>query len=241
VRAEAMQIEIVEKEKRVVLQTKEIERRERELEATVRKPAEARQYEIETLARARRTQLETEAEGEAAALRNLGSGEADANRARGLAQAEIVKVQGLAEADVIKAQGTSEAEAKRLKAEAWKEYNQAAIIEQLVTSLPELAAAAAAPLAKTERIVVIGGGDGKDTGASKVVGDVTNVMAQMPAVLEALTGIDFIEALKSLPALQGGSGDGDEAVDVASTRVDAEAPESGDEPVSDAPETTDKA
>jgi flotillin len=237
VRAEALNIEIVEKEKRVALQEKEIERRERELEATVRKPAEAKQYEIETLARAKRTQLETEAEGEAAAKRSVGVGEADANRARGLADADVAKALGMAEADVIKAQGISEAEAKRLKAEAWKQYGQAAIIEQLVTNLPALAAAAAEPLAKTERIVVIGGGDGTSSGASKVVGDVTNIVAQMPAVLEALTGVDLISVLNSLPALQGqaaagaladgadgaGAGAGEDGTDATDDSSDSDA------------------
>lgn len=201
VRAEAVQIEIVEKTKQIELQNQEIQRRERELEATVRKPAEARQFEVETLARARRFQLEAEAEGEAAAKRSVGLGEADANKARGLAQADVAQALGLAEAKVIEAQGRSEAQAKRMKAEAWLMYNQAAIVEQLVGKLPEIAAAISAPLARTERIVVIGGGEGGGAGASRVTADITNVMAQLPPVIEALTGVDLGQVVANLPAM----------------------------------------
>lgn len=203
VKAEAVQIDIVDKVKRIELQEKEIQRRERELEATVRKPAEAKQFEIETLAKARRFQLLTEAEGEADAKRNLGVGEADADRALGLAQAEVAKAQGLAGAEVTEAQGRAEAEAKRMKAEAWNLYNQAAIIEQLVASLPELAAAVSAPLAQTDSIVVIGSGDGRGAGTSRITADVTDTIAQMPAVIEALTGIDIIKSIQALPAVSG--------------------------------------
>jgi flotillin len=201
VRAEAVQIEIVEKAKQIELQDREIQRRERELEATVRKPAEARQFETETLAKARRFQLEAEAEGEAAAKRSVGTGEADANRARGLADADVARAQGLAQAEVIEAQGRAEAKAKELKAEAWKQYSQAAIVEQLLTQLPALAAAVSAPLARTERIVVIGGGDGQGAGAHKVTGDVVGIMAQLPPMIEALTGVDLTRALQLLPGL----------------------------------------
>ena len=197
VRQEEVQIEIVEKQKRIELQEREILRREKELEATIRKPAEAKQYEIETLARARRTQLEQEAEGEAAARRSLGEGDAAAARARGLAEAEVIE-----------AQGRAEAEAKAQKAAAWKEYGQAAIVEQLLARLPELAGAIASPLAQTDRIVVVGGGNGNGAGASKVTGDVTDIVAQVPEVIEALTGVDLIDSIRGLPGLVESGDDG---------------------------------
>ncbi len=107
-------------------------------------------------------------------------------------------------ADVIQAQGFAEAEAMKKKAEAWLQYNQAAIIQQLIESLPKIAAAIAEPLAKTERIVVIssGGGDGSGAGASKVSQDVANIVAQVPATVEALTGIDLVQTLKDLPRVK---------------------------------------
>lgn len=193
VKEQEVQISVVEKRKQIEVQEQEVARRERELEATVRKPAEAEQYRIRTLADAKKYQTETEAEGQSAATRNLGTGEADANKARGLAQA-----------DVIQAQGFAEAQATSKKAEAWQQYTQAAILQQLLDKLPELAAAVAQPLAKTEKIVVISsGGDGHaGTGASRVTRDVTDTIAQLPVVIEALTGISLIDLLKNLPAVK---------------------------------------
>lgn len=207
IKAEEVQIEVVDKQKQIEVQQQEALRKERELEATVRKPAEAEQYRIETLAKAKRFQTETEAEGEAMAKRRVGEGEADAERARGLAAAEVDKAKGLAQAEVIRQQGLAEAEAKTKKAEAWAMYNQAAIIEQLLAGLPELAGAVAQPLSKTERIVVIGGDGADGAGSARVTRDVTNIIAQVPAAVEALTGIDIIGTIQDLPALKR-AGDG---------------------------------
>ncbi len=201
VKGEEVQIEVIAKQRHIEVQQQEALRKEKELEATVRRPAEAEQFRIKTLADAKRFQTQTEAEGQAAAVRQVGEGEADATRARGLAEAEVIKAKGLAEAEVIKAKGFAEAEAMRKKAEAWQDYNQAPILLQLIESLPEVAAAVAQPLSQTERIVVIssGGGDGAAAGASRVARDVADIVAQVPATVEALTGINLIETLQNLP------------------------------------------
>jgi flotillin len=188
--AEQVQIEIVEKQKQIEVQVQEAARKEKELEATVRKPAEAEQYRIETLARAKKFQTETEAAGQAEAIRATGIAEADATKARGLAQAEVIRQQGLAEA-----------EAMEKKAEAWQQYNQAAIIQQLIDSLPAVARAISEPLAKTDRIVVISSGDGGGAGASRITADIANIVAQVPATVEALTGVDLVETIKNLPII----------------------------------------
>ncbi len=189
IRGQEIQIEVVTKQKQIEVQEQEVQRRVQELEATVEKPAEAEQYRIETLANAKKYQTEIEAAGDAAATRLRGEGEADATKARGLAQAEVIQAQGFAEA-----------QAMEKKAEAWQKYNQAAIIQQLIEALPQVAAAVAQPLAQTDRIVIISnGGDG--AGASKVTADVTNIVAQVPETIEALTGINLVEALKMLPGI----------------------------------------
>ena len=196
VKAEEIQIEVVERQKRIEVQEQEVMRKEKELDATVRKPAEAEQHRIQTLANAKKFQTLTEAEGQAAAARSIGEGEADAAKAKGLAGAEVIREQGF-----------SEAKAMEKKAHAWQMYNQAAIIQQIVEVLPRVAAAVSEPLSKTDRIVVINsGGDG--AGASKVTQDVTNIVAQMPATIEALTGIDLTETLRNLPGVgEGPSGE----------------------------------
>lgn len=216
VKAEEIQISVVEKTKQIELQQQEALRKERELEATVRKPAEAEQFRIRTLADAKKYSLETEAAGQSSANANLGKGEAEANKSRGLAQADVVKAQGLSQADVTKAQGLSQAEviqaqglaeaqAMNKKADAFAHYTQAAILQMLINNLPALASAIAQPLAKTEKIIVINsGGDGNSgTGVTKVTKDVADLLTQLPTVIEALTGTNLLEVLKSLPAVRG--------------------------------------
>lgn len=178
VKAEEVNIEIIAKQKQIEVQLQEALRRERELEATVRKPAEAERYRVETLAEARRLELERVAQGEAEAIRQRGQAEADAARARGLADAEITRQRGLAEADVIQKQGLAEAEATFKKAEAWREYTQAAVIQQLIDALPRMAEAIAQPLAKTDRIVIVSSGSDGSTGASRLTSDINNMVAQ---------------------------------------------------------------
>jgi flotillin len=187
--AQQVQIEVVTKQKQIEVQQQEVLRRVKELEATVQKPAEAEQFRIQTLANAKKYQTETEAAGQAEATRLQGQGEGDATRARGLAQA-----------DVIKAQGFSEAEAMEKKALAWQQYTQAAVVQILAEALPKVAEAIAAPLARTERIVIINSGN-EGGGASKLTADITQIVAQLPATLEALTGVNLTEALHKLPGI----------------------------------------
>ncbi len=99
VKEQEVQIQVVEKQKQIQVQKSEAERREVELVATVRKPAEAKQYEIQTLATAEQFKLKTTAEGQA-----------EANRLTGFASAEIRQKQGEAEAAANKAQGLAHAE-----------------------------------------------------------------------------------------------------------------------------------
>ena len=89
------------------------------------------------------------------------------------------------------------------KADAWQQYNQAAIIQQLIDSLPKVAAAIAEPLAKTERIVIINAGGDGGAGASRITQDVANIIAQVPATVEALTGVDLVETISDLPVVMG--------------------------------------
>ncbi|MBI5801935.1 MAG: flotillin family protein [Verrucomicrobia bacterium] len=202
VKAEEVQVEIIAKQKQIELQQQEILRKQRELEATVQKPADAERYKVETLANARKFQLETEAAGAASATKATGFANADVNKATGIAEAEANKAKGLAQADIIMAQGKANAEATRLKAEAFQQYNEAAVIELLVKVLPDIAGRISEPLAKMEKMVIINSGSGPGGGASKLTGDVTQIIAQLPPVLESLTGIKFEKLLQQVPALK---------------------------------------
>ncbi|HZL42647.1 MAG TPA: SPFH domain-containing protein [Verrucomicrobiae bacterium] len=202
VKAEEVQVNIIEKQKQIELQQQEILRRQRELEATVQKPADAERYRVETLANARRFQLETEAAGSASATKATGFASADVFKATGIAEAEANKARGLAEAAVIEAQGRATAESMRVKAESFKQYNEAAVIEMIVRILPDVAGKISEPLAKTEKIVIINSGAGNGGGASKLTGDVTQIISQLPPVIESLTGIKLEKLLEQVPALK---------------------------------------
>jgi flotillin len=202
VKAEEVQVTIVEKQKQIELQQQEILRKQRELEANVQKPADAERYRVETLANAKKFQLETEAAGAASAAKATGFASADVAKATGIAEAEANKARGLAEAAIIEAQGKATAEAMRVKADSFKQYNEAAVIEMIIRILPEVAGKISEPLSKTEKMVIINSGNGVGGGASKLTGDVTQIVAQLPPVIESLTGIKFEKLLEQVPSLR---------------------------------------
>ena len=171
VRAEEVTIHQVEKEHEVKVQDAEIQRRDRELVATVLKQAEYERKRIETLAEAERQRLVMEAEGKAAAIRQ----------------------QGEAEAEIIFKKGEAEAKAMNIKAEAYQEFNQAAIVDKLISNMPEVVKALAAPLANVDKITVISTGNGDAAGLNKITGDMTKMAAQIPALFETLSGMPLSE------------------------------------------------
>ncbi len=203
VKAEEVQVSIIEKQKQIELQQQEILRKQRELEANVQKPADAERYKVETLANARKFQLEAEADGAAAAAKATGFANADVAKAVGMAEAEANKARGLAEAAIIEAQGKATAEAMRMKADSFKQYNEAAVVEMIIRILPEVAGKISEPLAKTEKIVIINSGNGVGGGASKLTGDVTQIVAQLPPMIESLTGIKLEKLIEQIPGLRG--------------------------------------
>jgi flotillin len=171
--AESVRVQQVEKEGQVKVQEAEINRREKELIATVLKQAEIERQRIETLAEAEKQRLMAEAEGHASSIRQ----------------------QGEAEAEIIFKKGEAEAKAMNVKAEAYQEYNQAAVVDKLLTGLPEVVKALASPLANVDKITVVSTGNGDAAGLNKVTGDLTKMAAQVPALFETLSGMDIRELL----------------------------------------------
>ncbi len=193
-----MAVELLRKNKAIEIAEKEALRRERELEANVKKEAEAQKYRQiqEAEARAKATMLDAEAHK----FKVIQEAEARAKtiKLEGEAKAEAVRIQGEVEAMVIKQKGMAEAEAMLEKAEAFKQYNEAAVIQMLVEKLPDIAKSIAEPLSKTEKIVIVdNGGDGKSNGASRVSGYVTSMIAQVPEAVEAITGMNILDLLKN--------------------------------------------
>jgi flotillin len=199
VKKEEVGVELAEKQAQIAVQEQEIARKEKELQATVNKPAEADRLRVQTMAEAEQFRLKATAEGQAEATRATGLAQADVVRAQGEAQAASSKAQGLAQAEVIKAQGDATAEAMSHKAVAWAEYNEAAMIEVLADKLPEIAKVVFGPLAKTDKITIVSQ-DGT-LGANKFSGDMANIAASMPAILKALTGADIAQLLTKVPGL----------------------------------------
>lgn len=208
-KVEEIRVVEIEKEKMIGVQEKEALRKAKELEATVQKPADAERYRIQTLASAAKFKMEMEAAGQAEATRSVGFGEAEANKARGLALAAVKQAEGLAEATVVQAKGEAEATAMMKKAAAWRTYNEAAITQMFIEKLPEVARAISEPLSKTEKIVMISTG-GDSAGASKITRDIVQIAAQVPAMMEAITGIRLEDMMKKIPNL-GDGGKSDDA------------------------------
>jgi len=171
--AESVRVEQVQREAQVKVQEAEITRREKELVATVLKQAEVERQKIETLANAEKARLMAEADGHAASIR----------------------AQGEAEAEIIFKKGEAEAKAMNVKAEAYQEYNQAAVLDKLISGFPEVVKAIAAPLANVDRITIVSTGNGDAAGANKLTGDITKIAAQVPALFEALSGMPMSDLL----------------------------------------------
>lgn len=171
---EEYEIRLIEKDQAIKLEDKEILRKEKELESTVKKTADAMKYQTEIEAEAESIKLGTKAKG------------------KGLA----IKHEGVAEAEVIQAKGDAEAKAMEKKAEAWSKYNQAAVYQMFIDVLPELAKNVSEPLSKVDKIVMVGNGS---DGASKLTGQVASVMAQLPDVVKNLSGFDLKKLLQNLP------------------------------------------
>ncbi|KAG7471266.1 hypothetical protein MATL_G00122860 [Megalops atlanticus] len=170
IRREEIEIEVVQRKKQISIEEKEIIRKERELEATVKRPAEAEAYRIQQLAEGMKTKKVLTAQAEAEKIRRIGE----------------------AEATSIEAVGKAEAEKMRLKAEAYQEYGDAAKTALVLDALPAIASKVAAPLARTNEIVILSGE------GSRVTREVNHLLAELPVSVNALTGVD----LTKIPLLQ---------------------------------------
>lgn len=173
--------EIAQREREVELKAREIELKEKELDAIVRKQADAEKYKIEKEAEADLVKRQKEAEAKAYEIEQ----QAKAQKAK----ADADKYSAEQEAEGIRAKGLAEAEAIEKKAEAMSKMENAAVIEMVLNALPEMTAAAAAPLANIDNMTVYG----SDAG-SKLVGDVMQTTNQVFEGLKA-NGVDVSSML----------------------------------------------
>ncbi|HSY73052.1 MAG TPA: SPFH domain-containing protein [Alloacidobacterium sp.] len=178
--AEQVKVQQVEKEQQIKVQEAEILRHEKELIATVLKQAEIERQRIENLASAEKSRLTIEAEGRASAIR----------------------AQGEAEAAVIFQKGEAEAKAMNVKAEAYQDWNQAAVVDRLITNMADVVRAMAEPLSKVDKITIVSTGNDSAAGVNKLTGDITKIAAQVPALFEALSGMDMHELMSNVKSMR---------------------------------------
>src|SRR5829696_6114061 len=120
---------------------------------------------------------------------------------------EQVRKQGeiaVQEAEILRAKGEAEAKAMHVKAAAFLDYNQAAVIDRIVGVLPQVVNALAQPLNNVDKITVVSTGDGNGSGAgmNRVTGDIAQMVAQVPALVEGLTGVDVTQMMQDIPGVR---------------------------------------
>jgi len=172
IKSEEMQVKVVEREQNIKIQEQEIMRKEKELDSKIRKPAEAEKYRLETIAEATKQQIVLQAQ----------------------AEAEAKALKGDAEAYAIEELAKAEAEQMAKKADAWAEYKEAAMVEMMLKVLPQVAAEVSAPISQTKKITMVSSGDGP-VGASKMTGEILDVMGSLPDVVEKMTGVSIAKKL----------------------------------------------
>jgi flotillin len=180
VTAELVKVQQIEKEQQIKVQEAEITRHEKELIATVLKGAEIERQKVEALAAAEKMRLATEAEGRASAIRT----------------------QGEAEAAVIFQKGEAEAKAMNVKAEAYQEWNQAAVVDRLISNMADVVRAMCEPLSKVDKITIVSTGNDGAAGANKLTGDITKIAAQVPALFEAISGMNMSELMANVKSMR---------------------------------------
>ena len=170
--------DIARKEKEAELAEKEIALKERQLDAEVRKQADAMKYQAEKEAEAELIRRQRDADAKAYEAVK----EAEARKA----EAEALRFAMEQEAEGIRAKGLAEAEAIEKKAEAQRKMGEASVLEMYLTALPEVVKNAATPLAQTDKIVMYGDGN-----STKLVRDVMSSASQIMDGMKESTGIDL--------------------------------------------------
>ncbi|TCN21376.1 flotillin family protein [Mesobacillus foraminis] len=193
-----MQVRIIERQKQIELEEKEIQRRERQYDSEVKKKADADRYAVEQSAAAQKAKEMAEADANKYRIEAMARAEAERVRMDGLAKAEAQKAQGESEAEIIRLKGMAEAQAKEKIAEAFEMFGQAATLDMILKMLPEYAKQVAGPLGNIDKITVVDtGGSGANGGANKVTGYATNLMAGLQESLKASSGIDVKELIEN--------------------------------------------
>lgn len=192
-----MQIKIIERQKQIELEEKEILRREKQYDSEVKKKADADRYAVEQAAIADKAREMATADANQYRIETAARAEAEKIRVDGLAKADAERAQGESEAEVIRLKGLAEAEAKEKVAQAFEKYGEAAILDMVIKMLPDYAKQVASPLSNIDKITVVDtGGSGSNSGANKVSSYATNLITTLQENLKETSGIDIKELLQ---------------------------------------------
>lgn len=189
---------IAKEERIVLLKQREAETTEKELEAKIKKRAEAEKFERQQKAEAELFERQKEAEAKKFEIEKEAEAQrakADADRYSKEQEAKGIQLVGEAEAEAIRAKGIAEAQAMEKRAEAYQKYNNAAMAEMLIKVLPEIAGKIAEPLTQIDKITIIGNGEGN--GVESVAGNVPAVMMKLFESMKETVGIDLGEVVKA--------------------------------------------
>jgi len=168
IKEQETQVKVIERTQAIELEEQEIQRKEKELDSRIRKPAEAEKFKLETIAEAQKQRCILEAE----------------------AEAEAIALKGDAKAFAVEAKAKAEAEQMAKKADAWNEYGKAALMDMMLKMMPKVAAEVAAPLSKANKITMISDSQ-SDIGASKLTKEVLDIMSAIPDTVHKMTGVDI--------------------------------------------------
>lgn len=186
----AYKLKAIENERQIAEQQAELAKKnaivvEEKLVAEIKKPADAKKYEAEV-----------KAEADKIITIKMAQAEAEAIKIKAEAEAEAIIAKGKAEAESIKAKGLADAEAKSKLAEAMSKYEEAAIVELMVSKMPEIMKEVARPMEQVDKITIID--NGGNAGASKVSKMVTDVTANGFQVLKDVTGLDVVDLINKV-------------------------------------------
>ena len=191
--------QIAKAEREAELRKQQVAIQQQFLEAEINKKADAERYKVEQEAAAILAKRQREAEAkkyeqekEAEAMK----AKAEAARFAAEQEATGIRAKGEAEAASIQAKALAEAEGMEKKAEAYSKYDNAAILEMLLSIMPQMAAEIAKPLSSISKVNIYGGGN-SGSGVTQMSGNAATVMQQVFDTMSEATGVDFREILKA--------------------------------------------
>eukprot|EP01134_Creolimax_fragrantissima_P000159 CFRG0159T1 len=173
IKEETMNVVVVEKKMQIELAEQEALRKEKALQSEIYLPSAAANEKAVIMGEAIKSKLQADAS----------------------AKAQAIKLKGDAEASAIDEQGRALAEAMQARAKAWEAYGHAAVADMTFSVLPKITAEVAAPISQMEKMTMISA-DEDDIGAARLTSEIVEIITQLPAVVNKVTGLDITKMIQ---------------------------------------------